>query len=68
MCLLQCFFIFVDAVVLLYTRRLQTEDVVQQIIQLATALDTTRFADFWSLAAASKDLVASGERRPYFIV
>jgi len=43
----------------LLSERLQTEDKVAKIIQLASALETTRFGDFWSLASGCKDQLSS---------
>ena len=41
--------------------RAQGEDTVSKVIQLANALETTRFTDFWTIAAGCKELLASGD-------
>ncbi|KAJ9517695.1 hypothetical protein QJQ45_003983 [Haematococcus lacustris] len=37
---------------------LQAEEVIPKIVALAAALETTRFTDFWALAANSKEVIS----------
>lgn len=50
------------ACVHLLSERLQSDDTVSKVVQLANALETTRFTDFWTIAAGCKDLLASVPR------
>ena len=38
---------------------MQSDETVAKVMQLASALETTRFTDFWTLASSCKDLLAS---------
>lgn len=42
---------------------MQTDDTITKIIQLAYALETSRFSDFWVHANNSKDIIASSKYR-----
>ncbi|KAJ9518387.1 hypothetical protein QJQ45_010286 [Haematococcus lacustris] len=42
----------------LVPERLQAEEVIPKIVALAAALETTRFTDFWALAANSKEVIS----------
>mmetsp|Transcript_27470 Transcript_27470/g.60086 ORF Transcript_27470/g.60086 Transcript_27470/m.60086 type:complete len:218 (+) Transcript_27470:121-774(+) len=43
----------------LIPERLQSDETISKIVQLANALETTRFTDFWALAGNCKELLSS---------
>lgn len=47
------------ACVHLLSEKLQSDDTISKVIQLASALETSRLTDFWTIAAGCKDLLAS---------
>uniref|UniRef100_A0A7S0X0D0 Eukaryotic translation initiation factor 3 subunit K n=1 Tax=Chlamydomonas leiostraca TaxID=1034604 RepID=A0A7S0X0D0_9CHLO len=42
----------------LVPERLQADESISKVVALAGALETTRFAEFWTLAGSSKDVIA----------
>lgn len=55
-----CLLIITHACPALPCHDLQADETIAKVVALANALETTRFAEFWSLAAANKDVVGLG--------